>query len=111
MIKATIKSFAGSEFKEPKEIFIWMGFQHGDIENLKVSLTFHATAKDAKENKMLKTDKGLLLMAMIAPEFDMLVSDLGTFSDMETLKDNILKKIVKDVSASKPAHIAQIEIV
>ena len=109
MIKATINSYAGNEFKTSKEVFIWFSFANLDIENIKIQFTFHPTEADALENQAVKTDKGLAGMTL--PEsIDIKASLIAPFTSFTELKRNIQNLIVSEVQAMNLSHITKIEV-
>jgi hypothetical protein len=112
MIKATVNSFAGNEFKVSKPVYIWFGFSHVDTENVGVLLTFHNSILDAQTNGIKQTDKALQAMVGIQAELTLKIADLGVFSDFETLKDNIQAKLVEGLQLTKvaePAKLAHVD--
>lgn len=109
MIKATIKSFKGAEFKVSQAIFVWVGFECYDSKELTIITTCHATKKEAKDNKLEKTDKELALMFKVRPRAILKVSELTSFTDIETLLVSIQEKIVLEIKNSE--HIDTLEIV
>ena len=110
MIKATIKSFAGNEFKTPKEVYIWIGVQHYDIETWKVIMTCHGSQEEAIANMVNKTDKALMLMLGVNPEINIKCSDIEPFSSVETLKDNIQKVVISQINNLSLEHITKLEL-
>lgn len=109
MIKATIKSFKGAEFKVNQNVFVWIGFECEDSKTLTITTTCHATKQEAKYNKLAKTDKELGLMFRVPPRITLKTSELNPFTDIETLIVSIQEKIV--FAIQNETHIATLEIV
>jgi hypothetical protein len=109
MIKATIKSFKGAEFKVNQNVFVWVGFACADAKEIVISTTCHATKQEAKDNKLTKTDKELALMLHLPPQFSVKTSDLTAFTNIDTLLVAIQERI--NLLIKNESHIATLEIV
>lgn len=109
MIKATIKSFKGAEFKVNQNVFVWVGFACADTKEIVIATTCHATKQEAKDNKLTKTDKELALMLHLQPQFSVKVSELSMFTDIDSLIVSIQEKII--FAIQNEVHIATLEIV
>jgi len=109
MIKATIKSFKGAEFKQNQNVFVWIGFACGDAKEIVISTTCHATRIEARDNKLTKTDKELALMLHLPPQFAVKVTELSPFTDIDSLIVSIQEKII--FAIQNEVHINTLEIV
>lgn len=113
MIKATITKFNGSEYKVPKEVFIWVAFGHGDIETIGVECYFHKSKEEALKGMHLNEDKPSRVECLLKGSYQIKTIDLGKFTDFETMKEAIQKEVIKQlqVEAKIIGNVSKIELV
>jgi hypothetical protein len=116
MIKATLISDSdGNEYKLPKEVFIWIGFQHGDKSTFQVGCTFHKSIEEAEKGQMVNTNKQLQMQCLLSGQYVVDMSENSNKYSVEELKTFLQEETIKQFKAehlqANLKHITKFEIV
>lgn len=116
MIKLTLNSDSdGNEYKVAKNIYVWIGVQHGDTSTIQVACTFHKTEEEAVLGQMKNTNKAIQLQAMLIGEYVVDVKDNKDSFTIDGLKVFLQEEVIKQMKAehlkAKLTHITKFEIV
>ena len=113
MIKiTTTKDLQGTEYKIPKETFIWVSFAHSDAsQNINVKMTFHKTQQQAQEHQIKRTDSLSEIACGISQELNVQVSQLAVFTGLSQFKTVLQNKIKDSIEELNLSHIESIEVI
>ena len=109
MIKATIKSFKGAEFKVNQNVFVWIGFACADGKEFIISTCLQKTREDSRLKKLNHTEKELIPLIRIPEKFTIKISEVREFTGFEDQLVAIQEKVISMIQ--NEVHIATLEIV
>jgi high-affinity Fe2+/Pb2+ permease len=116
MIKATLISDSdGNEYKLPKDVYIWIGVQHGDMSTIQIGCTFHKSIEDAEKGQMVNTNKQLQMQCLLSGQYAVDMKENDNKYTLSELKDFLQEETIKQMKAehlqAKLKHITKFEIV
>lgn len=116
MIKLTLNSDShGNEYKAPKTVYAWIGFQHGDLGTFQVACTFHKSMEDANALQMVQTDKLLQVQCVLSGQYVVDMTGNTTAYTVEGLKtylqEQTILKMKEEHESANLTHVTKFEIV